>query len=44
MVAREIPGVLYEGHAAIFVADDEVEVAVLVPVDGHGRDHFEIHR
>ncbi len=37
-------GVLDEGHAAIFIAADEIEVAVFVPVDGRRRDHFEIHR
>ena len=39
-----LAGVLDEGHAAVFVAADEVEVAVLVPVDRGRRDHFEIHR
>ena len=44
MVGGELPGVLQERHAAVFVADDEVDVAVLVPVERHGRDHLEVHR
>ena len=40
----ELAGVLNEGHTTVFIAADQVEVAILVPVDRGWRDHFEIHR
>jgi len=43
VVSRELAGVLDERHAAVLVADDEVEVAVLVPINRHGRDHLQVH-
>ena len=32
-----------EGDAAVFVAGDEIVIAVLVPVEGDGDDHLEFH-
>ena len=43
MVIGELPGVLDISHASVFVADDEVELAVLVPVKRDGGDHLEVH-
>jgi hypothetical protein len=36
--------VFHQRHATIFVADDEVEIAVAIPVDRNGDDHLQIHR
>ena len=43
MVIGELPGVLDISHASVFVADDEVELAVLVPIERDGGDHLEVH-
>ena len=43
LVRSELARVLDEGHTSIFIATDEILVAVLVPIESHWRDHFQIH-
>jgi len=44
MVVREFTRVLHEGHAPVLIADDQVRMTILIPVDRHGRDHLQVHR
>jgi hypothetical protein len=39
----DLAGVLDQGDAAVLVSDDEVEVAIVVPIDRSGRDHLHVH-
>src|SRR5262245_24589900 len=43
-VGGELSAVFDESDAAVFVADNQVMVAVFVPVEGDGNDHLEVHR
>ena len=36
-------GVFHQRHAAIFVADHEVQIVVLVPIEGDRHDHLQVH-
>ena len=40
---RRTAQILHERHTAVLVADDQVDVAVAVPVDGGRRDHLQVH-
>ena len=40
----QLAGVLDQRHAAVLVADDQVEVAVAVPVERDRHDHLQVHR
>ena len=44
VVGGELPGVLDERHAPVFIAHDEVDGPVLVPIKGRRRDHLQVHR
>ena len=35
--------VLDEGNSSIFVADDQVQIAVSIPVEGDGNNHLKFH-
>jgi len=43
MVVSELAGVLDISDASVLVADDKVELAVLVPIERDGCDHLEVH-
>ena len=35
--------VFHQGDSSVFVADDQIEIAVAIPVEGRRRDHLQIH-
>ena len=43
MVVSELAGVLDISDASVLVADDKVELTVLVPIERDGGDHLEVH-
>ena len=42
-VVDDFAGVFDECNATIFVAADEIEIAVFVPIEGGGDNHLQVH-
>ena len=43
MVVGKLTSVLEERDASVFVPDNQIEFAVLIPIERHWCDHLEVH-
>ena len=44
LAVAHLARVFHERHTAVFIANDQIDVAIAIPIHRAGQDHFQLHR